>query len=305
MNRTMFDSGEAGLAITKLMNGIPVLDHGYVKLIDCMGDDKTIVQAARCSIAGDNVKAVSDDRGLIRYLMRHRHTTPFETVMITVEMKLPIFVARQFVRHRTQALNEMSARYGELPEEFYVPEIEHINYQAEKNKQGRKDEVMKDAEMHRDAFRDAGSDSFVGYRRRLEYGMARELARINLPLSTYTKWWSTLSLHNLFHMLGLRLDSHAQYEARAYAEPLAEIAKTICPLAWEAFSDFRLNAMSLSASDIATLKELMYLLSKDLSKAGIAPLAALDEHFGGTVKSFKTKREHEEFLDKAKRLGLW
>lgn len=296
---------EDGLA--RCLHGFKALDHGSVKLIDFMGNDQTIVNAARCSIAGQNIKAVSDNRALIRYLMRHHHTTPFETVVITVEMELPIVIARQYVRHRTQALNEMSARYGELPEVFYVPEIENINYQADKNKQGRKDAVLPNAELHREAFRHEASDAFASYHRRLGDGMARELARINLPLSTYTKWWSTISLHNLFHMLGLRLDSHAQFEAQAYAKPLAEIANTLCPLAWEAFEDFRLNAMTLSASDVDTLKELLVLVTRDNEKAGISPIESLIEAGLGPKgeKSFKTKREHEEFLVKAGKLGLW
>lgn len=270
---------------------IKCLDHGYVKLVSFMGTDATIVQAARCSIAGNEVRAVSDDRALIRYLMRHSHTTPFEATAITFEVKQPIFIARQFVRQRTQSINEMSARYGVLPEEFYVPELEHIQYQAEKNKQGRKDQVMEGAEMHRDAFADAGSDAFAGYRRRLEDGMARELARIGLPLSTYTKWWTTMNLHNLFHMLRLRLDSHAQFEARVFAEAMATIAKQLFPLAYEAFEDFKLNAITLTADDIAVLRELRqnaWIFSDD-------PPQWLPERF-------KTKRECDEFTAKIQRI---
>lgn len=276
---------------------IQCLDHGYVKLISHMGDDSTIVAAARNSIAGDNVKATSDDRALIRFLMRHRHTTPFEAVVITFEMQLPIFVARQLVRHRTQSLNEMSARYGEIPETFYVPEEKDIQYQADKNKQGRKDLVMENAEVHRDAFRDASLDAFGGYRNRLAGGMARELARINLPLSTYTKWWATMNLHNLFHLLGLRKDPHAQYETRVFADAMGEITHQLVPHAWEAFCDFRLNAMTLSASDIDTIREMV-------SRGEIhsmKPAAASDDPLG-VANSFKTKRESQEFLTKFQRL---
>lgn len=276
---------------------IQCLDHGYVKLIDRMGTDSTIVHAARNSIAGDAIKAISDERALIRYLMRMHHSTPFEAVVLTFEMQMPIFVARQLVRHRTQSLNEMSARYGEIPETFYVPEIEHIQYQAERNKQGRKDQVMEKAEMHRDAFRDGALESFQGYRRRLDDGMARELARINLPLSTYTKWWATMNLHNLFHLLGLRKDPHAQFETRVFADAMGEFTRQLFPFAWEAFCDFRLNAMTLTASDIDTIREMVATGALRSVNFGVEA-----SEFVAPSASFKTKREHQEFLGKFERL---
>lgn len=275
------------------------LDHGYVRLIEMMGNDERIVQAARVSIEGGSVKSVSDTATLIRYLMRQRHTSPFETVPFTIEMKLPIFGARQFVRHRTQALNEMSARYGVLPAEFYVPAEEHIQLQAEKNKQGRQEATLPSAAAHRVAFHQEAEQAFAQYDARLNDGMARELARINLPLATYTKWWTTISLHNLLHMLSLRLDSHAQFEARAYAEPLAAIVKETCPIAWRAFEDYRLNALSLSALDIEAISRISDVLTDEYPPDTRARMIAMI-----IEEVFNNKREREEFATKAKRLNL-
>lgn len=297
---------------------IKCLDHGHVKLIDVMGDDATIVRAARNSIKGMGVKATSDDRALIRYLFRKWHTTPFESVVFTFEMKLPIFVARQLVRHRTQSLNELSARYSELPEEFYVPEEAAIQYQAEKNRQGRKDEALPNAREWQEHFRGEAIHDFENYRDRLNDGMARELARINLPLSTYTQWWTTLNLHNLFHMLGLRKDSHAQMECRVFADALGRFVELLLPHTWESFCDFRLNALTLSASDIEALRDLFF---EGTPSHPIAPFgdhqpalinfarsfhvstdAQKDYRPSGLPKWFKTKREHDEFLEKMARI---
>jgi thymidylate synthase (FAD) len=231
-----------------------VLDHGYVELVDVMGNDQAIVEAARQSIAGANVRPVSEDRGLIRYLMRNRHTTPFEMVELKFRAKMPIFVARQWVRHRTASINEMSARYSELPEEYYVPRQENIKLQATKNKQGRASEEMGNSASHRHAFAVGATASFADYQCRLDEGMARELARINLPLSAYTEWYWKIDLHNLFGFLSLRMHEHSQYEIRVYAEAMAEMVKPIVPLAWEAFEDYRLGGMFLSRCDIEALK---------------------------------------------------
>lgn len=262
---------------------ISCLDHGFVRLVDVMGDDQAVVQAARVSIAGDKVRAISEDRGLIRYLMRHRHTTPFEMVEFKFHCKMPIFVARQWIRHRTANVNEMSARYGELPEEFYVPEEQHIQYQAGQNKQGRADGVMEGAQSFRFSFDGEAVEAFRAYHERLHAGMARELARINLPLSAYTTWYWKIDLHNLFHFLSLRLDAHAQYEIRVFAEAMAEFVKVRCPLAWEAFEDFRLNAVTFSRVELEGLKRVMR------SEADIDA-------------NWPTKREREEFQSKIEAL---
>ena len=233
---------------------IEVLDHGFVRLVDYMGDDSAIVQAARVSY-GAGTKKTSEDRGLIRYLMRHRHTTPFEMCEIKIHAKMPLFVARQWVRHRTANINEYSARYSEMPEEFYCPELEQISGQDQKNRQSRGVDLP---EVNKDRF--AGNtaqhsvNSYGVYKNAIDDGIAREIARINLPVSNYTEWYWKIDLHNLFHFLSLRLHSHAQYEIRVYAEALAEIVKQWVPMAWEAFQDYRLNGMFLSGAEIKFLK---------------------------------------------------
>jgi thymidylate synthase (FAD) len=257
---------------------IRVLDHGWVGLVDWMGNDQRVVDAARLSISGEGVKATSTVEGLIRYLLRNRHTTPFEKVVFELDIKMPIFVARQMVRHRTQALNELSARYSVLPDEFYVPAEAQIQYQADKNKQGRKDAIMADSETLRNDFSNEATVAFSVYNDRIESGMARELARINLPLSTYTRWWTTISLHNLMHLLSLRMNPHAQWEIVEFANAMAEFVKQVCPITWEAFEDFRLNAMTLTAQDIEAIQR--YMSNYDPESVG---------------DLFKTTREFEEF----------
>lgn len=242
---------------------IPVLDHGFVRLIDVMGDDESIESAARLSYQ-KGTRKVSETRGLLRYLMRHKHTSPFEQAVITLDMKLPIFVARQYVRHRTQALNEVSGRYSELPAEYYIPAAEQVCYQSQANKQGRSGPLHADLANHvRDLTRDLARDEFHHYQRMLEWGVARETARMNLPLSTYTHWRTTMSLHNLLHMLSLRLNEHAQWEARQYAEAIAKIVQAWVPLTWEAFVDYRLNAHTFSGPEMDTLREVFEAVSKD------------------------------------------
>lgn len=265
-------------------NKIRVLDHGFIELVDVMGSDKAIVDAARVSIAGENVRPVSEDRALIRYLYRHRHTTPFEMVEFKFRAKMPIFVARQWIRHRTANVNEMSGRYSELPAEWYTPETKRIVEQSKNNKQGSSYEQLHSKDEDQRSFHDEAEAAFEHYGYRLEAGMARELARINLPLSTYTEWIWKIDLHNLFHFLALRLHEHAQYEIRVYAEVMAEMVKEKCPLAWEAFEDFRLNGMFLTAQDIIEVK-------KYIEKGYLG-----DSH--------KTKRENDEFLVKAKKIGI-
>jgi thymidylate synthase (FAD) len=232
------------------------LDKGFVRLLDVMGDDAAIVQAARVSY-GKGTKSVSEDRGLIRYLMRNRHTSPFEMVEFKFHVKLPIFVARQWIRHRTANVNEYSGRYSEMKDEFYLPEPEQVRTQSSLNKQGRSDELLPrqqaDEVLHR--LGQSQQDSFNEYKELLDMNLARELARINLPLSSYTEWYWKIDLHNLLHFLKLRLDFHAQYEIRIYAETMAELIKPFVPLTWEAFEDYMLYAVNLSRQEFDLLRK--------------------------------------------------
>jgi thymidylate synthase (FAD) len=231
------------------------LEH---RLVDVMGDDAAIVQAARVSY-GQGTKTVNEDRGLIRYLMRHKHTSPFEMVELKFHVKLPIFIARQWIRHRTANVNEYSGRYSEMKDECYLPELEQIRLQAKNNKQGRADETLEsnDAETVRDILSSGQTAAFADYKSMLDLGLAREIARINLPLSTYTEWYWKIDLHNLLHFIRLRLDSHAQYEIRVYAEAIAEMLKIIVPLTWEAFEDFTLYNINFSRKEIEVLKQII------------------------------------------------
>jgi thymidylate synthase (FAD) len=233
-----------------MKNEYKVLNYGFVRLVDVMGDDNAIVQAARVSY-GKGTKSHSEDRSLIRYLMRHRHTSPFEMVEFKFHIKLPIFVARQWIRHRTANVNEYSGRYSEMKDEFYIPEAEQIRLQSTTNKQGRSEEHFSEelTETFSERIVNSQEMAFNEYSQFLESGMARELARINLPLSIYTEWYWKIDLHNLFHFLRLRFDGHAQYEIRVYAEVIANILKEIVPLAYEAFEDYTLNAITLSADE--------------------------------------------------------
>jgi thymidylate synthase (FAD) len=284
-----------------------VLDHGFVTLVDYMGNDQRIVDAARCSIAGEGVKAVSSNEGLIRYLMANRHTTPFEMIELTFHCKMPIFVARQWIRHRTANVNEMSGRYSELPEEFYVPELQNIQFQDKKNKQGRAEPIPEDLAMViQTAFTVHPTIVFETYRKMLGQGdgktaralaagggVARELSRVILPLSTYTAWYWKIDLHNLFHFLALRLDAHAQYEIRVYAEAMVPLVKAIAPMAYQAFEDFRLNAMTFSGPELKVLKR------------GILEVKdEYDIHGEPTEDDFRTKREREAYESKLIRLGI-
>ncbi len=233
-----------------------VLDHGFVRLIDYMGDDSAIVQAARVSY-GDGTKKVSQDRGLIRYLMRHRHTSPFEMVEMKFHIKLPIFVARQWIRHRTANVNEYSGRYSVMKEEFYIPKPEDIRFQSTVNKQGRSTEEVPDDLKNKliDVLKKSQGDSYKNYMEFVDEGLAREIARINLPLSMYTEWYWKIDLHNLFHFLSLRMDPHAQYEIQLYAKIMSDMVKQIYPLSWEAFVDYRLTAQFFSGPEMKVLKK--------------------------------------------------
>jgi len=252
-----------------LFEAVPVLDHGFVRVIDYMGDDAAIVQAARVSY-GRGTRAANEDRGLIRYLMRHRHSTPFEMCEAKFHVKLPIFVARQWIRHRTANVNEYSARYSILDREFYIPSAEHLAAQSAVNRQGR-GAVLQGAEaaevlaiLREDATRNY--DHYVAMLNEAEdgtprdparHGLARELARMNLTLNAYTQWYWKTDLHNLFHFLSLRADPHAQYEIRAYAEAMLRLVEAWVPMACEAFRDYRLGAVTLSAQMLAVVRRLL------------------------------------------------
>lgn len=235
-----------------------VLDHGLVRVIDYMGDDAAITQAARVSY-GRGTRAVSNDEGLIRYLMRHWHSTPFEMCEVKFHVKLPVFVARQWIRHRTANVNEYSARYSILDREFYIPAPEHLAAQSTVNNQGR-GELLEGAEAARvlDILREDAMRAYDHYEDMLsqdgQKGLARELARMNLPANVYTQWYWKVDLHNLFHFLRLRADAHAQYEIRAYAEVMCGIARDWVPVAYAAFEDYRLGGATLSGKAVEVLR---------------------------------------------------
>lgn len=236
----------------------PCLDKGFVRLIDVMGDDAAIVQAARVSY-GAGTKQVHEDRGLIRYLLRHAHTTPFEMVEFKFHVKLPIFVARQWIRHRTANVNEYSGRYSEMHDEFYLPDPDQIRPQSTMNRQGRGDERMAPDRVAAitASMAEAQASMYASYRSMLDDGLARELARINLPLSNYTEWYWKTDLHNLFHFLRLRIDPHAQHEIRVYGEAMASIVQHVVPVAYEAFEDYSLHAMRFSRPELRVLQTLL------------------------------------------------
>ena len=252
-----------------LYTPIPVLDHGFVRVIDYMGDDAAIVQAARVSY-GRGTRRVQDDAGLIRYLMRHRHSTPFEMAEIKFHVKLPIFIARQWIRHRTANVNEYSARYSVLDREFYIPAPEALAAQSSINRQGR-GEVLQGAEaeevlrlLRDDAMRTYDNYAWMlnegedgGPADAARQGLARELARMNLTLNTYTQWYWKTDLHNLLHFLSLRADAHAQHEIRVYAEAMLEVVRAWVPITAQAFADYRLGAVTLSAQMVAAVRRML------------------------------------------------
>ena len=236
---------------------VPVLDKGFVRLVDYMGSDARIVQAARVSY-GEGTKTFREDKGLIDYLLRNQHTSPFEQVHLTFHCKMPIFVARQWVRHRTAKLNEISGRYSVMKDEFYVPEPEAVAFQSTDNKQGRaSDQVPPEVKAKvRELLENGQKQAFVEYEALLEEGVARELARINLPLSLYTEWYWTMDLHNLFHFLALRLDAHAQLEIRVYAEAILKLVKAVAPVAVEAFENHLLGGVRFNRQELEALRQL-------------------------------------------------
>jgi thymidylate synthase (FAD) len=233
----------------------PVLDKGFVRLVDYLGGDERVVQSARVSY-GAGTKTYREDAGLIDYLLRNRHTSPFEQVVLTFHVKLPIFVARQWIRHRTARLNEISGRYSVMKDDFYIPAIDDVALQSAGNKQGRSEEALDPglAASVQSSLEAGQRRAYQEYSSLIEGGIARELARVNLPLSLYTEWYWQIDLHNLFHFLELRLDAHAQLEIRRYAEVLLEIAKKVAPRCCESFERHLLGGVAFSREEWAELR---------------------------------------------------
>ncbi len=240
-------------------NTIRCLDKGFVRLVEAMGDDSAIVQSARVSY-GKGTKSLRADRGLIRYLMQHQHTTPFEMVEFKFHCRMPIFVARQWIRHRTANVNEISARYSIMEDRFWEPRPEDMRTQSFTNRQGSSDATIDPAAAHAVAqqFRQDQTTLYQHYESAIAAGVAREVARVNLPVSLYTEWYWKIDLHNLLHFLALRLDAHAQKEIRVFAEAMAHFVKARCPIAWEAFEEFRLQGANFSRSELAVLRHLVH-----------------------------------------------
>jgi len=272
---------------------VKVLDHGFIRVVDYCGNETSVIKAARQSYSADPVpRKPSEDRNLIRYLVRHRHTTPLEMCELALQVKLPIFVARQWIRHRMANTNELSGRYTELPREFYVPDLTQIKNQSTNNKQGRGEQLgLEDAQRIRDLMVTDANTSFDNYDTLLNvYDLARELARTNLPLSTYTTWTWKTDLHNLLHFLSLRLDSHAQYEIRVYADIIWQWIRGWVPEIAEAFNDYRVESISFSKQEQMVLRQMI---------SGIRP-SDLDCY--GT--SVLASRELAEFKEKMSKLWL-
>lgn len=262
----------------------PVLDHGFVALVDYMGSDDSVVQAARCSY-GAGTKKSSEDKGLIRYLMRHWHSTPSEMVELKFHMKLPIFVARQLIRHRTANVNEYSGRYSLMPMQFYTPQPENFCKQATNNKQGRAEIVDGNTyDNTLDLLENQRNDATKNYTWMLEQDVAKELARIDLPLSMYTEWYWKVDLHNLFHFLRLRCDNHAQWEIQQYGNVMAGMTKLVAPHSFDAWVDYRYGATSLSLPERKALNAML---------ASGTPFDEIDLAAHGL-----SRREQEEFQKK-------
>ena len=267
---------------TILYEAIPVLDHGFIRVVDYMGDDSSIVQAARVSY-GKGTKKVSTDAGLIKYLMRHWHSTPFEMCEIKYHVKLPIFIARQWIRHRTANVNEYSARYSILDKEFYLPAPENLATQSQNNRQGRGDVLEgEQAKQVLEILKKDAEQTYNNYELMLnerydesiidknQTGLARELARMNLTLNTYTQWYWKTDLLNLMNFLKLRADDHAQYEIRAYADTMLDTLKKWVPITYEAFMDYRVGGTEVSAKGKAVLQKLIKGESVSMEKSGLS-----------------------------------
>lgn len=252
-----------------LYKPLPVLDHGFVRVIDYMGTDSAIVQAARVSY-GAGTKKVNEDAGLINYLMRHRHTTPFEMCEIKFHIKLPIFIARQWIRHRTANVNEYSGRYSIMDKEFYIPQPEHLAAQSQTNRQGR-GEVLEGEQAKRvlEILKADSVNAYAHYEEMMncdeegnvfnpeKSGLARELARMNLPVNFYTQWYWKIDLHNLMHFLSLRADSHAQFEIRAYANVMLDVLKAWLPITYQAFMDYNMGGANISAKGLEAIRRMI------------------------------------------------
>ena len=236
----------------------PVLDKGFVRLVDYFGGDQRIVQSARVSY-GEGTKSVSQDGALIDYLLRHQHTSPFEQVVMTFHVKMPIFVARQWVRHRTGRMNEVSGRYSIMKDEFYVPAEDKVAPQSTDNKQGRATEAFdkETADKIIAQLEEGQKEAYENYSELIDNGLAREIARINLPLSLYTEFYWEMDLHNLFHFLKLRLDSHAQYEIRVYAQVILEMCRKVAPMATESFINHMNEGVNFSGEEMRALRDVM------------------------------------------------
>jgi len=278
--------------------GVPIrcLDHGFVYLVDYLGNDEAIVQAARVSY-GTGTKKVSEDRGLVRYLRRHLHTTPSEMVELKFHVKLPIFVARQWIRHRTANVNEYSGRYSVLDDEFYLPAPETLRKQSQTNRQGGSDETLspEQADQVQSLLRDAYAAAYRGYSEMLDLDLARELARIGLSVANYTQWYWKIDLHNLFHFLMLRMDSHAQHEIAVYGHAMAQIVKDAFPWSWEAFEDYQLEAQRLTRPERAVIQQL---LGQRVQASDEEILAACD------AIGLTNTRERTELLEKMRAIGF-
>lgn len=274
-----------------LFEKIECLDHGFIYLVDYMGNDEAVVQAARVSY-GRGTKKVSDTKALIRYLKRHSHTTPFEMCEFKFHCKMPIFVARQWIRHRTASVNEYSGRYSEMSGNFYVPPILELRRQSKDNQQGRGEELSQEQkERVLVLLREDYSRSYSHYEEFLAMDLAKELARIGLSLANYTEWYWKIDLHNLFHFLKLRSGVHAQKETRVYAEAMAQIVKDAVPICFEAFEDYELLSLNFSRGEIDFIKNHSW------------PLG-LNSVCEPILSQFKNKREAEEFIEKLKKLNL-
>ena len=265
-----------------LYEAIPILDHGFIRVVDYMGDDTSIVQAARVSY-GKGTKKVSTDAGLIKYLMRHWHSTPFEMCEIKYHVKLPIFIARQWIRHRTANVNEYSARYSILDKEFYLPAPEHLAAQSKSNRQGRGDVLEGEkAKKVLDLLKGDAEQTYNNYEMMLNerydgtvidensVGLARELARMNLTLNTYTQWYWKTDLLNLMNFLRLRADSHAQYEIRSYAEAMLDTLKKWVPITYEAFMDYRVGGFEISSKGKTVIQSMIKGEKVDIEKSGLS-----------------------------------
>ncbi len=268
-----------------------VLDHGFVRVVDYLGNDSSIVQAARVSY-GAGTRKTREDEGLIRYLMRHRHTTPFEMCEVKFHVKLPMFVARQWIRHRTANVNEYSARYSVLDREFYIPDRHHLAGQSTLNAQGRSSPLPDDeAQRVLDILRNDSTRAYDHYEMMLsqdgQVGLSRELARMNLPANVYTQWYWKVDLHNLLRFVALRGDAHAQYEIRAYARKIGEVVRDWVPMTWRAFADYELGGAHLSAPQLECVRRMLGGETVTRENSGMSPREwrELTEFLDGTSGS--------------------